>query len=136
MALDAPLMILVEERVWIVDQKPQADYPHLVLELKLHVNLDGVTAKSDIVRWIGFVSKGQVEPKLLSVERNRSLDVPRAENRVRFFEHSRLRTPIYHGGTDRKVLKEKMPTPSTRCPHRAEDLFAAGAATGHWGWCA
>jgi hypothetical protein len=53
MALNAPLMILVEERVWIVHQKPQADCPHLVLELKLHVKLDGVTAKSDSsVDWL------------------------------------------------------------------------------------
>jgi hypothetical protein len=61
-----------------------------MLELKLHVEFDGVTLKPDVVRWIGFVSKGQLESELLGVERNRSLDVPRAENRVRFFEHRRL----------------------------------------------
>jgi hypothetical protein len=93
-ALNAPLTVFVEERVWIFHQKPQADCPHLMLELKLHVKLDGVTAKPDVVRWIGFVSKGQLESKLLGVERNRPLDVPRTENRVRFFEHCRLRTPI------------------------------------------
>jgi hypothetical protein len=84
------LTVFAEERVWIVHQKSQADCPHLMLELKLHVKLDRVTAKSDVVRWIGFVPKGQLESKLLGVERNRSLDVPRAENRVRFFEHCRL----------------------------------------------
>ena len=42
------------------------------------------------ILWIGFVSKGQLESKLLGVERNRSLDVPRADNRVRFFEHCSL----------------------------------------------
>jgi hypothetical protein len=35
-----------------------------------------------------------LKSKLLGVERNRPLDVPRTENRVRFFEHWRLRTPI------------------------------------------
>jgi len=56
----------------------------------LHVKLDGVTTKSDVVRWIGFVPKGQLGSKLLGVERNRPLDIPRADNRVRF-EHCRLR---------------------------------------------
>jgi hypothetical protein len=88
-ALNTPL-VFAEERVWIVHQKPQADCPHLMLELKLHVKLDRVTAKPDVVRWIGFVSKGQLESKLLGVERNRPLDVPPAENRVSFFEHCRL----------------------------------------------
>jgi hypothetical protein len=88
-ALNAPLTVLVEECVWIVHQKPQADCPHLMLELKLHVEFDGVTAKPDVVRWIGFISKGQLKSKPLRVERNPSLDVPRAENRVRFFEHCR-----------------------------------------------
>jgi hypothetical protein len=69
----------------------QADGPHFVLELNLHVELDRVTAKSDVVRWIVFVSKGQLEAKLLGVELNRPLDVPRAENRVDFFERGRLR---------------------------------------------
>jgi len=77
-------------RVWVLDQKPQTDGPHFVLELKLHVEFDRVTAKPDVVRWIGFVSKGQLESKLLGVERNRSFDVLRAKNRVRFFEHRRL----------------------------------------------
>jgi hypothetical protein len=89
-ALNALLTVFAEERVWIVHQKPQADCPHLMLELKLHVKLDRVTAKSDVVRWIGFVPKGQLESKLLGVERNRPLDVPRADNRVGFFEHCRL----------------------------------------------
>jgi hypothetical protein len=52
-----------------------ARFPHLMLELKLHVEFDRVTAKPDVVRWIGFVSKGQLKSKLLGVERNRSLDV-------------------------------------------------------------
>ena len=78
-------------RVWVLDQKPQTDGPHFVLELKLHVELDRVTAKSDVVRRIGFVAKGQLEAKLLGVEINRPLDVPRSENRVDFFEHCRLR---------------------------------------------
>jgi hypothetical protein len=44
-ALDAPLTVFAQERVWIVHQKPQADCPHLMLELKLHVKLDRVTAR-------------------------------------------------------------------------------------------
>jgi hypothetical protein len=39
-----------------------------MLELKLHVEFDGATLKPDVVRWIGFVSKGQLESKLLSVD--------------------------------------------------------------------
>ena len=34
-----------------------ARFPHLMLELKLHVEFDGVTAKPDVVRRVGFVSK-------------------------------------------------------------------------------
>src|SRR5262249_44279317 len=43
-ACDATLPVFVEERVRVVHQKPQADGAHLVLELKLHVELDRVTA--------------------------------------------------------------------------------------------
>jgi hypothetical protein len=89
-ALNAPLPVFVEECVGVFHQKPQADCSHFMLELKLHVEFDGVTAKPDVVRRIGFVSKGQLESKLLGVERNRPLDVPRADNRVGFFEHCRL----------------------------------------------
>jgi hypothetical protein len=32
----------VEERVWVLHQKPQADRSHFVLELKLHVEFDRV----------------------------------------------------------------------------------------------
>ena len=42
-----------------------------MLELKLHVELDRVSAKSDVVRWIGFVLKSQPETKLLGVKLNR-----------------------------------------------------------------
>src|SRR5262249_43353869 len=44
---------------------------------------------SDIVRRIGFVSKSELEAKLLRIELNRPPDVARAENRVCFFEHCR-----------------------------------------------
>ena len=91
-ALDATLPVFVEERVWVLHQKPQADRAHFVLELKLHVEFDRVSSKSDVVRWIGFVFKSQLEAKLLSVELNRPLDIPRTQNRVSFFEHWRLPT--------------------------------------------
>jgi len=91
-ALDATLPVFVEKRVRVLYQKPQADGPHFVLELKLHMELDRVTAKSDVVRWIVLVSKGQLEAKLLGVELDRPLDVPRAENRVGFFEHCNSET--------------------------------------------
>jgi hypothetical protein len=58
-AFNIPLTIFVGERVWVFYQKAQADCAHLMLELKLHVKFDGVAAKTDVVRWIGFVSKGQ-----------------------------------------------------------------------------
>jgi hypothetical protein len=64
-AFNAALTIFAEERVWIFYEKPQTDCPQLMLELKLHVRLDGVTAKPHVVRWIGFVSKGQPVSKLL-----------------------------------------------------------------------
>src|SRR5215831_4001289 len=92
-APDTTLPIFIEERVWILNQKPQANAAHFVLELKLHVELDRVAAKSDIIRCIGVVLKGQPEAKLLGVEPDRPMDVPRAENRMGFFEHCWLR---YH----------------------------------------
>ena len=49
-ALDATLPVFAEECVWVLNQKPQADGAHFVLELKLHVELHRVTAKSDVVR--------------------------------------------------------------------------------------
>jgi hypothetical protein len=54
-ALNAPLTLFAEERVWVFRQKPQANCPHLMLELKLHVEFHGVAAKPNLVRWIGFV---------------------------------------------------------------------------------
>src|SRR5712672_2287415 len=93
-ALEASLPVFVEKRVWVLDQKAQADGPHFVIELKLHVELDRVTAKSDVVRRIGVVSKGQLEAKLPGVELNGPLDVPRAENRVSFLEHCILRNTV------------------------------------------
>ena len=93
-ALDATLPVFIEKRVWVLYQKPQADGPHFVLELKLHVELDCVTAKSDVVRRIGFVSKGQLEAKPPGVELHRPMDIPCAENRVGFFEHCRHRNTV------------------------------------------
>jgi hypothetical protein len=57
-ALNATLPEFAEKRVWVLYQKPQADCAHFMLVLKLHVEFDCVTAKSDVVRRIGFVSKG------------------------------------------------------------------------------
>lgn len=85
-ALYATLPVGAEKRVGVLDQKPQADCGHFVIELKLHVDLDCVTTKSDIVRRIDFVSKGEFEAKPLDVEFNRLLDVSGAENRMGFFE--------------------------------------------------
>ena len=59
-----------------------------MLELKLHMKFDRVSAKPDVVRWIGLVSESQLEAKPPGVELNRPLDVARAENRVGFFEHA------------------------------------------------
>src|SRR6185369_8010532 len=79
--LDATLPVFVEERVRVLDEKPQADRAHLVLELKLHVELDRVAPKPDIVRRIG-VAEGQLEAQLLGIEVDRASHVARAENRV------------------------------------------------------
>ena len=59
-----------------------------MLELKLHMKFDRVSAKPDVVRWIGLVSESQLEAKPPGVELNRPLDVARAENRVGIFEHA------------------------------------------------
>ena len=83
-ALDAMSPIFVDKRVRVFYQKPKAGGPHFVFELELHVKLDRVPAKSDVVRRIGFVSKGQLEAKLLGIELNRPLNVSCAENRVNF----------------------------------------------------
>src|SRR5262249_60645822 len=56
------------------------------------MEFDRVSAKTDVVRWIGFVSKSQLEAKLLGIKLNRPLDVARAKNRVGFFEHCRSQT--------------------------------------------
>jgi hypothetical protein len=96
-ALDAMLPIFVEECVWVLHQKPQADGPHFVLELKLHVEFDRVSAKSDVVWCISLVSKSQLEAKLLGVELNRLLDVACAKNRVGLFEHCWV--PIFYSRT-------------------------------------
>jgi hypothetical protein len=85
--LNATLSEFVEERIWVLYQKPQADGAHFVFELKLHVELDRVTPKPDVVRRIRFVSKRQLEAKLLGVELNRPADVAGTENRMGLFEH-------------------------------------------------
>jgi hypothetical protein len=54
-------------------------------------------SKSDVVRWVGFVFKSQLEAKLLGVELNRSLDIPRTKNRVGFFEHCGLPNTAIRG---------------------------------------
>jgi hypothetical protein len=56
--------------------------------LKLHVQLDRVAAKTDVVRRICFVSKRQLEAKLPGVEFNGPLNVLRAYNRVRFMNNA------------------------------------------------
>ena len=45
----APLPAFVEECVWVDYQEPQAGSAHFMLELKLHVQLNRVTAKSGII---------------------------------------------------------------------------------------
>lgn len=66
--LDATLPVFFEQRVWVLHQKPQAYGGHFVFELKLHMELDSISAKRDIVRWFGFVFKGKPEAKPLGVE--------------------------------------------------------------------
>src|SRR5215831_19825968 len=56
------------------------------------MEFDRVSAKTDVVRRIGFVSKSQLEAKLLGIKLNRPPDVARAKNRVGFFEHCRSQT--------------------------------------------
>ena len=68
-----------------------------MLELKLQVEFDRVSAKSDVVWWISLVSKSQLEAKLPGVELNRPLDVARAKNRVGLFEHCWV--PIFYSRT-------------------------------------
>ena len=60
-ALDTALPVFAKERIWVRYQKPQADRTHLMLELKLHVQLDRVAPKSDVVRSVNVVLEGQRE---------------------------------------------------------------------------
>jgi hypothetical protein len=81
------LPVFVEQRVWVLDQKPQADGAHFVLKLKLHMELDRVSAKPDIICLFGLVFKGKLEAEPLGIELNRPLNVSRTDNGVSFFEH-------------------------------------------------
>ena len=69
-----------------------------MLELKLHVEFDRVAAEADVVWRISYVIESQCEAKLLSVELNRPLNVPRPKNGVDLLEHLRLRnlTAVTH----------------------------------------
>jgi hypothetical protein len=58
-----------------------------VLELELHVDLDCVTPKSNIVRWIGFVSEGELKAKLPGVELDGAFYIARAYDWVCLYEH-------------------------------------------------
>src|SRR3954464_6430438 len=67
-ALDAAFPVFVEECIGVLHEEPQANRAHLVLELKLHVQFDCVAAKSDVIRWIGFVPKRELKAKSLGIE--------------------------------------------------------------------
>ena len=84
-ALDAAFPVFVEECVRVLHEKPQANRAHLVLELKLHVKLDCVAPKPDVIRGIGFVPKCELKAKSLGVELDGAFDVACPYNRVRFF---------------------------------------------------
>jgi len=45
----APFPAFVEEGVWVGYRKPQAGSAHFMLELKLHVQLNRITAKYGII---------------------------------------------------------------------------------------
>jgi hypothetical protein len=90
------LPVFVEDCVGVLDQQSQADGAHFMLVLKLHVQLDRVAAKSDVIWRIGVVSEGQIEAKLPGVEFDRALDIPRADNRMSFPEHGRLQKTLSH----------------------------------------
>src|SRR5438552_6302534 len=79
---------LSEEGIRVVNQESQTDCAHLMLMLKLHVQLDRITPEADVVLWFRLVIKRQSESQLLRVEGNRTIDVAGADDRVGFFEHS------------------------------------------------
>jgi len=89
-ALDAAFPVFVEECVRVLHEKPQANRAHLVLELKLHVQLDCVAPKPHIIRWIGFVPKRELKAKSPGVELDGAFDVACAQNWVRHFEHRKI----------------------------------------------
>src|SRR5882724_7088671 len=74
-ALDTVFPIFAEECVRVLHEKPQANRAHLVLELKLHVQLDCVAPKPHVIRWIGFVPKRELKAKSLGVELDGAFDV-------------------------------------------------------------
>ncbi len=89
MALDAAFPVLAKERVGVFDQEAKADRAHLVLELELHVQPDGVAAEDDVVRRLlsARVAEDQPKAELPGVEVDGPPDVAGAHDRVRFLEH-------------------------------------------------
>ena len=86
-ALHAALLIFGEESIRIVHQKAQSNGAHLVLVLKLHVELDLVTAESDVIGCVGVVLEGELKAKSLGVELDGAFDIAGANNRMRSSEH-------------------------------------------------
>src|SRR5262245_6217985 len=74
-ALDAAFAVFVEECVRVLHEKAQANGAHLVFELKLHVELNCVTSKPNVIWWVGFVPKGELKAKLVGVELDGAFDV-------------------------------------------------------------
>ena len=71
----ASLAVLGVEGVGVLDEEAETDRPHLVRILKLHVEVDGVTAVANVVRVlrVGFNALGaesELNPDLLCVKYN------------------------------------------------------------------
>jgi hypothetical protein len=89
-ALDTTLPVFVEQCVRVFHEKPETNYAHLMFELKLHMELDRVAPKPDVIRWIGFVCKRELKAKLPGVELDGPFDVACAYDRVGLLEHEKI----------------------------------------------
>src|ERR1043166_7172300 len=80
-ALDPALPVFAKERIWVCHQQPQPDCAHLMLELKLHVQLNRVAPESDVVGGVNVVLEGQRESKLVRVELRSEEHTPELQSR-------------------------------------------------------
>lgn len=96
-AFDPALLILGEDSIGIVHKKTQSDGAHLVFVLELHVELDLVTAESDIIGCFGVVLEDELKAKSLGLELDGAFDVACANYRMGLSEHGDSSVLVHDG---------------------------------------